>query len=194
MTEKMATRLPLVVCVDDDADVLAAVVRTLRTMDVEVMHTSNPIHALDLVGTRDVAVLVSDFEMPEMTGVELAAAALRVRPETVRVLMTGRQSLDTAVEGINTGEIYRYVQKPFQPKTLRKAVVEALERHQELAATMADREKAHLREQLSRELDNEYPGITEVLRDADGAYLISAIDHVAVASVGLDPIAVLARE
>ena len=194
MTEPATVRLPLVVCVDDDADMLAAVVRTLRTLDIEVVHTSNPIQALDLVGTRDVAVLVSDFEMPEMTGVELAAAARRVRFETVRVLMTGRKSLDTAVLGINEGEIFRYIQKPFEPKTLRKAVTEALARHLELAATVADREKAQIRDQLARALDLEYPGITDVARDPDGAYRIGVVDPALVSGVGLDPIAVLARE
>jgi DNA-binding NtrC family response regulator len=192
MTDKIV-RLPLVVCVDDDADMLAAVVRTLRSMDVEILHTSNPITALDYIGTRDVAVLISDFEMPEMTGVELAAAAIRVSPGTVRVLMTGRQSLDTAVEGINQGEIYRYVQKPFQPKVMRKAIEEALARHHELAATLADREKAHLRDELARALELEFPGIADVERDTDGAYRIAERDAAAVAGMGLDPIAFLAH-
>jgi len=177
-----------IVCVDDDPDMLAAVVRTLRPVGYQILQVSNPIDALDLVAMRDIAVLVSDYEMPQMNGVDLAAAARRVRPVTVRVMMTGRQSLDTAVEGINQGEIFRYVQKPFDVKTLRRAVEEAVERHVSLVASASDREILSRRERLAAELEHEYPNITHVVT-IEGVYEVQAHDIAALAGLGLDSIA-----
>jgi DNA-binding NtrC family response regulator len=184
---------PIVVCVDDDPVLLAGVVRMLRNQGYELMATGDPIQALDWIGTKDVAVMVSDYEMPVMNGVELAAASRLVRPETVRVLMTGRQALDTAVAGINQGEVFRYVQKPFEPMVLRHVVREAVERHHELMANASSREQAKRRQQMATELDAEYPHITHVARDVDGAYVVPPTPSEAVAGVGIDTFVLIGR-
>jgi len=184
---------PIVVCVDDDKQLLASVVRVLRNQGYQLMSTSDPIEALDWIGTKDVAVMVSDFEMPVMNGVELAAASRLVRPETVRVLMTGRQALDTAVAGINQGEVFRYIQKPFEPMILRQIVRDAVDRHHELMATASNREQAKRRAQLAAELDAEYPNITHVARDVDGGYVVPRTPPDAVANVGIDTFVLIGR-
>lgn len=187
---------PLVVCVDDDADLLQATMRVLRNQGYALLSTSDPTEALEWVGTKDVAVLVSDFEMPKMTGVELQAAARMIRPETVRVLMTGRQTLDTAVAGINLGEIFRYVQKPFEAKVLREIVKDAVARHKELLMTAADRARAQRRDRIVQELENEYPDITHIDRANDGSncYVVPPTVMGAVAGYGIDAILLLNRE
>lgn len=180
---------PFVLCVDDDTDLLASVVRMLRPLKVQIMWTSDPIQALDWIGSKDIAVLVSDYEMPTMNGVELAVAARRVRAETVRILMTGLRSLQPAVEGINQGEVFRYLQKPFDPGALRTVVEAAVARHLELIATSADRELALRRERIVAELDHEYPNITVVARDRDGTYSVpSALHTTELAALGFEPI------
>jgi DNA-binding NtrC family response regulator len=184
---------PLVVCVDDDADLLQATMRVLRNQGYTLMSTSDPTEALDWVGSKDVSVLVSDFEMPKMTGVELTAAARMIRPETVRVLMTGRQTLDTAVAGINQGEIFRYIQKPFEAMVLREIVKEAVQRHKELVTTAADRARAQRRDRIASELENEYPHITHVDRTSNGIYLVPLPSEAAVTGFGIDAILLLGR-
>jgi CheY-like chemotaxis protein len=109
---------PVVLCVDDDPEIVASVARFLRLDGYEVVTCTSPVAALNVLGARAVAVLVSDYEMPEMTGVELAVKARRLQPETVRMLLTGRGTLDTAVEGINVGEVFRFLSKPFDPAAL----------------------------------------------------------------------------
>jgi len=187
-----AAPLPVVVCVDDDPEMLAALLRTLRKMPIELISTCEPAQALAWVGERDVAVLVSDYEMPMMNGAELAAAARRTRPETVRVLMTGRQTLDTAVDGINQGEVYRYVQKPFDPKRMVQVVTEAIERHRELVSVSGERDRAVRRERIVAELESEHPRMTQIVREADGTYIVPVTSHSAVAGLGLDAIVALA--
>jgi DNA-binding NtrC family response regulator len=164
----------LIVCVDDDESILAAVGRCLRREPTfEVRQTLSCQQVLEWVTNEDVAVLVSDYEMPEMTGAQLAGLVKRVRPETVRILLTGRRTLDTAIDGINQGEIYRFIGKPFEDKQLRQAVLDAAHRHEELAALSGDRRRRERREALRRDLEAEYPGISSVVRRND-QYVVSA--------------------
>ena len=118
----------------------------------------------------DVAVLVSDYEMPEMTGAQLAGHARRVRPETVRILLTGKRTLETAIDGINQGEIFRFLNKPFDNDELRRDVAAAVERNQELLALSGDRERRERRERLRAALEAEYPGISRIERNPGGHY------------------------
>lgn len=173
MMPKMG-ELPLVVCVDDDAEVLAVVVRCVKLEPVTVRSTQDPHQALTWVASEQVAVLISDYEMPEMTGAELLEQARRVRPATVRVLVTGRKTLDTAIDGINRGEVYRYVSKPFEPEMVRTVVRDAVAKYRELAETMEERELAQRRAQLSTDLEQEYPGLTAIERDREGIYVPTA--------------------
>lgn len=164
----------LIVCVDDDESILAAVGRCLRREPTfEVRQTMNPSQVLEWVTNEDVAVLVSDYEMPEMTGAQLAGLVKRVRPETVRILLTGRRTLDTAIDGINQGEIFRFIGKPFEDKQLRQAVLDGVAKHEELAALSGDRRRRERREALRRDLELEYPGISSVVK-RDDRYVVSA--------------------
>ncbi|MBL9014976.1 MAG: response regulator [Myxococcales bacterium] len=158
------TKHPLVVCVDDDEALLATVVRSLKREPLELRSTTSASQALAWIATDEVAVLVSDYEMPEMTGAQLAGHARRIRPETVRILLTGRKTLDTAIDGINQGEIFRFLGKPFDHEQLRQAVKDGVTRHQELLAMSGDRERRERREALRAALEQEYPGISEVTR------------------------------
>lgn len=158
------TKLPLVVCVDDDEAMLSTVARCLRREQLDVRPTLSASEALAWIASEEVAVLVSDYEMPEMTGAQLAGHARRVRPETVRILLTGRRTLETAVDGINQGEIFRFLNKPFDNEQLRQTVHDAIARHKELVAMSGDRERRERREALRTALEAEYPGISKVTR------------------------------
>ena len=162
------TKKHIIVCVDDDEAILATVGRSLRREpSFEVRTTMDHQQVLEWVHREEVAVLVSDYEMPEITGAQLAGVVKRVRPETVRILLTGRRTLDTAIDGINQGEIFRFLQKPFEDKQLRTAVLEGVQRHEELMALSGDRERRERRQQLMTALESEYPGITHVERAND---------------------------
>jgi DNA-binding NtrC family response regulator len=165
--------LPLIVCVDDDEAMLGTVVRCLKKEQIEIRSTLSASQALAWIAADEVAVLVSDYDMPEMTGAQLAGHARRVRPETVRILLTGQRSLETAIDGINQGEIFRFLNKPFDNSQLRAAVVAGIARNRELLAMSGDRERRERREALRTELEAEYPGISSVTRH-DGIYEVPA--------------------
>ncbi|HEY4057861.1 MAG TPA: response regulator [Kofleriaceae bacterium] len=158
---------PLVICVDDDDAMLATVARCLKREPYEIRSTLSATEALGWISLEEVAVLVSDYDMPEMTGAQLAGHAKRVRPETVRVLLTGKRNLETAIDGINQGEIFRFLNKPFDNDVLRGVVAEGVARNKELLAMSGDRERRERREALVAALESEYPGISLVARQPD---------------------------
>jgi DNA-binding NtrC family response regulator len=160
----MATKHPVVVCVDDDEAMLSTVVRCLKREPFDVRSTLSASEALGWVAADDIAVLVSDYEMPEMTGAQLAGHARRVRPETVRILLTGKRSLETAIDGINQGEIFRFLNKPFDNEQLRGAVHAGVARNKELVEISGDRERRERRKALHEALEAEYPGISQTAR------------------------------
>ena len=175
----------LIACVDDDEAILAAVGRSLRREpSFEVRTSTNPHEVLGWIATDSIAVLVSDYEMPQMTGAQLAGQAKRIRPETVRILLTGKRTLETAVDGINQGEVFRFINKPFEDRALRQAVLEAAQRHEELVALSGDRQRRERREALRAALEAEYPGISEVRRDGE-RLVVTADPWAEAAALGL---------
>jgi DNA-binding NtrC family response regulator len=179
------TRKPLVVCVDDDSVVLSTIARCLKRAPLDVRATTSPSEALGWIAADEVAVLVSDYDMPEMTGAQLAGHTRRIRPETVRILLTGKRTLETAIDGINQGEIFRFLEKPFDPDVLGQVVQAAAERNRELLAATGDRERRQRREALRAALEAEHPGISEVTRLPDELYELPADPWRAAAELGL---------
>src|SRR5689334_379575 len=152
----MANKQPVVVCVDDDEAMLSTVVRCLKREPFDIRSTLSASEALGWIASDDISVLVSDYDMPEMTGAQLAGLARRVRPETVRILLTGKRTLEAAVDGINQGEIFRFLNKPFENEQLRAAVVAGVARNRELLAMSGDRSRRQRREALRTELEAEF--------------------------------------
>ncbi len=167
------TRLPLVICVDDDEAMLGTVVRCLKREKLEIRSTLSASEALSWIAAHEVAVVVSDYDMPEMTGAQLAGHAKRVRPETVRILLTGQRSLETAIDGINQGEIFKFLNKPIDNEQLRAAVNAGVARNRELLAMSGDRERRQRREALRSALEAEYPGISQVERTPGEPYEVT---------------------
>lgn len=133
-----------ILIVDDEKDNLEALRRMLRGQyDVSVVES--PIEALKLVQSRQFHVIVSDQRMPEMTGVELLEKVKKLSPLSTRVLLTGYTDIDSVIDAINRGQIYRYVSKPWEPEdfkiTLRQAN-EAFLLRKELQEKNASLEKA----------------------------------------------------
>ncbi|MBA3538400.1 MAG: response regulator [Deltaproteobacteria bacterium] len=177
---------PIIVCVDDEEDMLATVARCLRKEPYDVRTTTSALEALGWIESNEVAVLISDYDMPEMTGAQLAGHVRRLRPETIRILLTGRRTLDTAIDGINQGEIFRFIAKPFENEDLRRCVAAAVARHEEMIALSGDRQRRERREAVRVALEFEYPGIGQVTRTDDGAYEVAAEALKAAEALGID--------
>lgn len=182
----LAAAPPAVIIVDDDPHIVAAASRALRPVQLTVLATSNVDDVLQWLSTREIAVLVTDFHMPRLDGLELISIARREQPAAVRVLMTGQQSLATTIDAINRGEIFRYVAKPFDASAFQRVVGEALGQHREQSRARVARSAAARKERYFESLELTHPGICAVERDAGGCYVVpEACSAGALALLGL---------
>jgi response regulator RpfG family c-di-GMP phosphodiesterase len=112
--------------VDDDANLLAAFQRTLRRQfNIETALGGQ--EALEHLQTSaDYAVVVADMRMPGMDGVELLEKVRQLAPHAIRMMLTGNADQQTAVDAVNRGHVYRFLNKPCPPETLIPALEDAL--------------------------------------------------------------------
>ena len=130
-----------VLIVDDEPRVLDALEAVLAA-EFRVLRAEGGEQALRLLPGADVAVIVTDYRMPGMTGVELLRRSQDVAPDAVRIVLTAYTDVDSLMDAINTGRIYHFVPKPWDPNELLIIVRRAAERY-----TLA-RDNARLRDEL----------------------------------------------
>jgi len=120
--------------VDDDQHVLDTFRRTLsRHYAVEV--ALGPEEALRMISERGpFKVVVSDFKMPVMDGIELLTRIKELSPNTVRVMLTGFADLESAIAAVNEGHVFRFLTKPCSTDTMKGALDAALEMHRLITA------------------------------------------------------------
>jgi two-component system response regulator HupR/HoxA len=131
-----------ILIVDDEPRVLDAL-EAILAAEFRVLRAGQGEEALACLATEpDVAVIVTDHRMPGMTGVELLSRSQERAPDAVRIVLTAYTDVDSLMEAINTGRIYHFVPKPWDPNELLVVVRRAAERWR-LA-----RENARLRDEL----------------------------------------------
>ncbi len=112
--------------VDDEKLHLEALCTLLLDAGYEVTGCEDPNQAMRVLREQSFDLLLSDLQMPDMDGVELARQAAAVDPDLVAVLMTGHASLDSAVEAMKAG-VLDYIYKPFRMSEIMPVVLRALE-------------------------------------------------------------------
>lgn len=112
--------------VDDEKDILRALNLTFEE-DYEVFIAQSGAKALEILGKEDIALIIADQRMPEMTGVELLEKSITINPNIIRIILTGYTETAALIQAINKGQIYQYVTKPWDREELRIIVKRALE-------------------------------------------------------------------
>jgi DNA-binding NtrC family response regulator len=118
-----------VMIVDDEPANLRTLERLFRG-DYHLFTALSGDEALALLEQHDVALLISDQRMPAMTGIELMMRTVAIRPQMVKILLTGYTDVDALVDAINSGLVYRYLTKPWNNSDLRLTASRALEHYE----------------------------------------------------------------
>ena len=164
-----------VLLVDDEVNVLAALKRSLMDEPYEVFTATNGDEALRLMATQQFKVVVSDEQMPGISGAVFLAKVREQQPDTVRIMLTGHASVESTMKAVNSGEIYRFFTKPWNDYELILALRSAIEKFD----LEAERRRllATVKSQASelRGLEQRYPGITSVAKDEMGAVLLPEV-------------------
>jgi two-component system response regulator HupR/HoxA len=153
-----------ILIVDDEEAILESLEMTLSG-DYRVFTATDGRAGLEILGAeKDIALVIVDQVMPRMTGVELLEKVIELRPQTIRMMLTGYADIGSLERAINDGRIYRYIQKPWEPDELRLNVKRALEAWElssenvQLAAALADANERLRAENLylRREVERKY--------------------------------------
>jgi CheY-like chemotaxis protein len=116
--------------VDDEPDNLDLLYRTFRR-DFHVLKADSGIRALEILSEEgEVAVIISDQRMPEMKGTEFLSRTVPQFPDTMRIILTGFTDVEDLVEAINSGQVYKYITKPWDPSELKAVVQRAAETYE----------------------------------------------------------------
>ena len=117
-------------------------IRTLLLMEGEheVQSFTDPSRAVEYLETHPVELIVSDYMMPGMNGIQLLGHARRLQPEATRVLLTGHADSSSAIRAINEVGLFHYLEKPWDNAQLLLVIRQAVERavlFRELKETIA---------------------------------------------------------
>ena len=141
-----ATKHPILL-VDDEPEILFSL-RGLLRKEFE-LHTANSgAEALEVLHAHPAHVIMTDQRMPEMTGVEFLRRARGESPDAIRIVFTGYADIKAVIDGVNQGQIYRYLTKPWDPDELSQALHEACAYYDRVAERR--RLLLDLREHLTR--------------------------------------------
>jgi CheY-like chemotaxis protein len=139
---------PKMLVVDDEPDNLDLLYRTFRR-NFNVFKADSGIQALDVLKAEgEVAVIISDQRMPEMKGTEFLSKTVPEFPNTVRIILTGFTDIEDLVEAINSGQVYKYITKPWDPNELKSVVQRAAETYELLNQRTEELQRAHKQAQL----------------------------------------------
>ena len=116
--------------VDDEENILKALVRLFRTEGHLLLTAATPNDGLKKINENLVSLVVADHRMPEMTGVEFLRRVKEESPDTVRIMLTGHADVDVATEAINRGQIFRFIRKPWDEDEIKNIVKQALEHYE----------------------------------------------------------------
>ncbi|MBV6325462.1 EAL domain-containing protein [Duganella violaceipulchra] len=118
--------LHTVLLVDDEPNVIAGLLRVLRHCGYRILTAHNGAEGLDLLARNEVDVIVSDQNMPGMSGVEFLRLAKDIYPESVRMLLSGNVDLPIAIAAVNEGAITRLLRKSYDEGNLGEFIEQAI--------------------------------------------------------------------
>lgn len=117
-----------ILIVDDEEIVVVALRETLARAGYNVTACLSPLKALEILERDAYSVIISDQQMPHMLGLDFLLQVKDLQPDASRILITAVLSLDTVIDAINKGEIYRFIVKPWLREELLATVANAVSR------------------------------------------------------------------
>jgi len=121
-----------VLVVDDEEIVLVALRETLRQLGLRVTAVSDAVDGLACLREQEFSVVITDHQMPRLTGLEFLAQVRELQPRASRILITAVLNIGTVIDAINRAEVCRFLLKPWQREDLLGTLQAAIERFEEL--------------------------------------------------------------
>jgi FixJ family two-component response regulator len=179
--------------VDDEQSVLSSLKRLFRRDGYRILTATGGADGLALLATHEVDVIVSDQRMPGMSGVDFLREAKQLRPGTIRMTLSGFTELQSIIDAVNEGAVFKFLTKPWDDERLRDHVAQAF-RHKEMAdenhrlsaqLAQANADLADVNQRLEHLLARQTQQAQLVQTSAGGLHDI--VDMLPAALFGIDP-------
>jgi GAF domain-containing protein/DNA-binding response OmpR family regulator len=145
---------PKILVVDDEPDNLDLLYRTFHR-EFTVLRAENGPAALEILQqVGEVAVIISDQRMPQMSGTEFLSLTATQYPDTIRIILTGYTDVGDLVDAINSGKVFKYVTKPWDDKELKGVVRQAIDTHTVLKTRTQELQRTLRQESLLNAVTN----------------------------------------
>ncbi len=183
-----------ILCVDDEKNVLKALERLFLDDEYEILTASSGNEGLDILQKiSPIQVVISDYRMPGMNGVEFLKEVCQSWPDTVRIVLSGYADTAAVVGAINEGQIYKFIPKPWNDDELKVTIANALERYflhkRNKELTYELKKKNEELQEINRNLEKLVEERTAEIMFKSKAMerAQNILDSLPVAVVGIDP-------
>jgi DNA-binding NtrC family response regulator len=124
-----------ILIVDDEEIVLVALRDTLLREGYSVVSSPHAVHALSVLQEQQFSVVITDQQMPMVSGLDFLTQVRQIQPDASRILITAVLNISTLIDAINKAEIFRFVVKPWSREELLGAVKSAYDRYETVSAS-----------------------------------------------------------
>ena len=143
----MSENQSYVVAVIDDEPMVTQSIKNFLALetDYDVLVFNSPREAIDSLRDRPVDVVISDYLMPDLNGIEFFLQLKEIQPQATRILLTGYADKENAIKAINDVGLYQYIEKPWENEDLKLIIRNGIEKRmllKRLAEKVAELDKA----------------------------------------------------
>ncbi len=183
-----------ILCVDDEKNVLRSLQRLFMDEDYQIFTANTGEDGLTILEKEmDIQLILSDYRMPGMDGIEFLKLANEYRPATIRMVLSGYADTASVVAAINDGQIYKFIPKPWNDEELLLTIKKALEvyflrkKNEDLTTQLiaTNNELTILNEGLEEIIDKRTADI--IFQNSAMHFVHNVMDALPVAVIGLDP-------
>lgn len=189
-----------ILCVDDERSVLKALARLFLDTDFEIITAISGEDGLEILRkTENIQLVVSDYRMPGMNGVDFLREVYKLRPETVRIVLSGYADTVAIVEAINEGKIYKFIPKPWNDDDLKITLSKAIEHYFSIRKNIILAKELEIKNQALHEINSNLEKLVEertanlVLRNRILTASQNILDALPVGVIGIDPGGLIAQ-
>ena len=183
-----------ILCVDDEKSVLKSLERLFLDSDYEIITAISGDEGLEtLKKTEPIQLVVSDYRMPGMNGVDFLKEVCELRPDTVRIVLSGYADTAAIVEAINEGQIYKFIPKPWNDDELKVTISKALEHYFTNQKNIQLTKELEVKNMELQEINNNLEKLVEertadlVIQNKILTASQNILDSLPVGVVGIDP-------
>ncbi|MBD3218601.1 MAG: response regulator [candidate division Zixibacteria bacterium] len=115
--------------VDDEENILKSLKRLFVGMEYKIYTAPSGEEALEILEDKKVQLVISDYRMPGMNGVEFLSKIKKMYPDTIRIILSGYADVAAIVNAVNEGEIYKFISKPWNDQELTTTIMRSFEQH-----------------------------------------------------------------